>query len=87
MKPSLGRIVIVRTAQEYNGAREHPAVITRVFSDRDTMGEVGGFNRVNLTVMPDCHSPFSATSVPLFETEKESHGASETIVAWWPPKV
>jgi hypothetical protein len=50
-KPSLGRIVLFRS-EPANGVNEHPAIITRVWSD----------TCVNLTVFLDAGAPFIATS-------------------------
>jgi hypothetical protein len=73
MKPSLGRIVLFRS-HDSNGASEHPAMITRVWSD----------TTVNLTVFPDNSLPFAITSVGLNEDMKQG----EQHRAWrWPPRV
>ncbi len=53
----LGDTVIYRQAEHheaYNGAMEHPAIVTRVCLH----------GTVNLTVFPDMGVPFSAGSVP-----------------------
>lgn len=72
-KPSVGRIVLFRSL-ESNGAKEHPAIITRVWSD----------GCVNLTVFPDYGEPVlksSVTFAEISETTAESY-------AWrWPPRV
>jgi hypothetical protein len=71
-KPSPGRIVLVSDA-EHNGVTEHPAIITRVWSD----------TCINVTVFPDCWAPFCKTSVE--KSEDESREQKDT---WrWPPRV
>lgn len=73
MKPSLGRIVLFRSEQS-NGQHEHPAIVTRVWSD----------TCVNLTVLPDCGAPVSKTSV----IQNEDMTEGNQSVAWrWPPRV
>jgi len=74
-KPSLGRIVLVSDpGHESNGTTEHPAIINRVWSDVC----------VNLTVFPDCGTPYSKTSVVLHEDESTPPQPNE----WrWPPRV
>ena len=71
-KPSVGRIVLFRK-EPSNGATEHPAIITRVWSDIC----------VNVTVFLDYGAPFNATSV-----NHEEDVNSATNPAWrWPPRV
>ena len=73
MKPSLGRIVLFRSLDS-NGTKEHPALITRVWSD----------TCVNLTVFPDYGEPVYKTSV----NQNESLEGSNQNLAWrWPPRV
>lgn len=86
MAPSIGRIVLVQTAETYNGANVHPAIINRVWGDNDPAAARGAFVCVNMTVFPDCASPFSMTSVQLFETEEEARGSGGRHVAWWPAR-
>ena len=50
--PCVGETVIVHTAEQHNGSFEHPAIVTRVWSD-DT---------INVMVMPDDGTPFAMTS-------------------------
>ncbi len=72
MKPSLGRIVLFRSELS-NGALEHPAIITRVWSD----------TCVNLTVFLDFGAPSLKTSVTFDESE-----APSAQYSWrWPPRV
>ena len=73
MKPSLGRIVLFRSLDS-NSAKEHPALVTRVWSD----------TCVNLTVFPDNLEPVCKTSV----TQNESLEGPNQDYAWrWPPRV
>ena len=66
MKPSIGRIVIVRNlCGQYS--QDEPAMVTRVWGANDpaTDGPVS----VNLTVLADCQSALiNRTSVPLFDS-------------------
>jgi len=83
MRPSIGRIVLVRTMQWFNGSNVHPAMITRVWMDVDTETDVA---MVNLQVLPDCAPPYCLTSVSLFDTpEQAMAGVGDT--AFWPPRV
>lgn len=54
-KITVSRIVIFHggPAHEFNGTQEHPAIVTRVWSE----------DCVNLTVFPDGGPPFNASSV------------------------
>jgi len=74
MKASIGRIVIVRTIQDFNGSHFHPGIITRAWSD--TM--------VNVKVLPDCGAPFDSTSVTLYATQAEGEAAGLSVFAHWP---
>ncbi len=72
-KPSIGRIVLFRSLSS-NGASEHPALITRAWSD----------TCVNLTVFPDVGEPVLKTSV----NQNESLEGPNQDLAWrWPPRV
>ncbi len=72
MKPSIGRIVLFR-GEKSNGANEHPAIVTRVWSD----------TCVNLTVFLDNGAPFVVTSATQDEDVE-----SGSLRAWrWPPRV
>ena len=57
----VGTIVIFVAGDDHvhNCTREHPAVVTRVWSD-DPDDKTP---TVNLKVLPDCGEPFDATSV------------------------
>ena len=89
MKPSVGRIVIVRTEKDFNGSKEHPAIINRVWGTNDPAEAKGSFVCVNATVLPDCGAPFSMTSLALYETKEEADEASHngSNVGWWPSRV
>lgn len=84
MIPTIGLTVIV-TGYSSNGAEEHPAVITRSWSTRDTRE---GAAAVNLTIFPDQCMPVLRSSVMLFETRDEArawlHGNLHAIAAFWP---
>ena len=72
-KPSIGRIVLFRSAPS-NGTVEHPAIITRVWSD----------TCVNLTVFQDFGEPILKTSV----NQNESLDGANQELAWrWPPRI
>ncbi len=72
MKPSIGRIVLFRR-ENVNGVDEHPAIITRVWSD----------TCVNLTVWLDGGATFFASSAMLNE---DMESADRNL--WrWPPRV
>lgn len=73
-KPSPGRIVLFRS-HESNGAKEHPAIITRVWSD----------TCVNLTLLPD----YSTTLVCKSSVnQNENMEGPNQDNAWrWPPRV
>lgn len=93
MKPSIGRIVIVETAADYNGTNRHPAIINRVWGDGEPQPGADGVNPptsvcVNVTVLPDCGMPFSMTSIALHHSEADAmqigfYGQR----AWWPERV
>lgn len=73
MKPSLGRIVLFRSLNS-NGINEHPAVVTRIWSD----------TCVNLHVFPDYGDSINKTSV----NQNESLEGPNQELAWrWPPRV
>lgn len=73
--PTPGRIVIHRTqdaALAHNGSKDHPAIVTRGWSDESC----------NLKVMPDCGPVRDETSQQLIDP------ADETAQGWfWPPRV
>lgn len=85
MKPSIGRIVIVKNLQS-NGSDEHPAIISRVWSQED-----GGL--INATVFPDGGMPTFAGSIAFFSSREKAweHLASQIplkpLVAFPPDRV
>lgn len=70
MTPSIGRIVFYRGISS-NGSEEHPAIITRVWSD----------TCINLTVFPDFRGIELKTSVNQDEELKQASGWR------WPPRI
>lgn len=84
MVPTIGRIVLVHTAEKYNGVDIHPAIINRLWGDNDPAAARGSFVCVNVTVFPDCASPFPMTSVQMFETQEEARDSGSRCIAWWP---
>lgn len=87
MKATQGRIVIV-TGINSNGSLEHPAVITRPWSEED----VGGKPQLaNVTVFPDCSAPVPQGSVPLFDTRENALAYfggdfGQQLAAWFPAR-
>ena len=89
MKPSIGRIVIVKGVIG-NGTDEQPAMINRVWGPKEPSGEY--FPYINVMVFPDCKPPICVTSVPLFasRTDAEAWLETQTVkpdVAFWPDRV
>jgi hypothetical protein len=84
MKLSLGRIVIVRVAgANFNGTDVAPAIVNRVWSDRDTSeGPVA----VNLIVLPDCAPPANYTSVHIYDDEESALALCAGTVGWIPAR-
>jgi len=85
-KATIGRTVIVHGLMS-NGANDHPAVITRAWSELPTeQGPVC----VNLTVFPDCGPPLQRGSVQLFHDAEAAHRhvfENKTgIAAHWPER-
>lgn len=87
MRAVIGRDVIV-LGIESNGAMEHPAKLTRVWADDDTVDTA---ILVNLTVFPDCSAPRPQGSVLLFDKRDQAQahraGNPTAIVAFWPERV
>lgn len=88
MKPSIGRIVIVRN--HGLGSVDAAAIVTRVWGQRDPAD--GEPSCVNVQVLPDCNAPTCKTSVPLYETREQAEQWLELMVghtptvAWWPER-
>lgn len=81
MKPTLGRIVRYH-GYEANGNRQHPAIITRVWSEGSLNGEQ--YTVVNLTVFPDCEQPVIRSSAYLFKDELSAQHAEAPQYAFFP---
>lgn len=82
MQPTIGRVVIATgSAAESNGAKECPALITRVFNQVDDHWVV------NLMLFPDAAIPRFSTSAYLFDTEDEARAYGPSTGAYWPPRV
>lgn len=75
MKPTLGRIVHVKTPTPINGQTEHAALVTQVWSD--TM--------INVMVFPGSGQPFSAGSI--YRDDNPADGGDKRApMTWrWPP--
>lgn len=86
MKPSIGRIVVVRTPTAFNGSYEHPAIVNRVWGSNDPAEAKGAHVCINVTMFPDCGPPLSVTSLDLFETKDEADASGSPNVAWWPER-
>lgn len=88
MKPSIGRIVVVKTVASFNGATEHPAIITRVWGTNDPADAKGASVCINVSVLPDNTSAvMPLSSISLFETKAEAEAAGHATAAWWPERV
>lgn len=88
MKASIGRVVIVM-GHHSNGSSEHPAIITRAWSDAEPSEATV---LVNVTILPDCGEPKPQGSIQLFDTKEaaEAHLAAATYkppVCYWPARV
>lgn len=90
MKPSIGRIVIVRSPLTATvGTEQAPAIITRIPDDQgiDTIDRPVS---VNLTALPDGGQPVILQTVWLFDTEEKANAQWNMglrPVAWWPARV
>lgn len=89
MKASLGRVIVVKGAVSSNGAEVHPAIINRVWSDKDPDDAVV---LVNVTIFPDCGAPVSMGSVRLFNTPEKAEAqlalqGYSMAVGYWPERV
>lgn len=84
MKPSLGRTIITLGVVNSNGTDECPAIITRVWSDKDPAN--GAPVCVNATVFPDMPcGDIPATrpqgSISLYETRAEAEAEQARVNA------
>lgn len=93
MKPSIGRIVVVKGALTSNGTDEHPAIVNRVWGNGEPA--LGEAVCINTTMFPDCGEKMAVTSVYMFETrktaeewlaEQKKHGCNPAV-AFWPDRV
>lgn len=88
MKATIGRMVVLHNLFS-NGSNDQPAMITRVWSDRDTRD---GPVAVNLTVFLDAvATPQLRSSVMLFDTAEQARehcaGRMGMQAAHWPDRV
>lgn len=85
MKASIGRVCIVKGGIAMsNGCDRAPAIINRVWNE-------GGDTRnepvlINTTVFPDCALPTCATSIKLYDTEREAIESGDAVAAFWPTR-
>jgi len=87
MKPSIGRVVITQGVISSNGTSEHPALINRVWSDKEPAEATV---LINCTVLPDGAPPMHGMSIQMFETREAAQAAraeSSAPVAFWPDRV
>lgn len=89
MKPTIGRIIIVKNgAAKSNGADRAPAIVTRVWNTADDTRNSPA--TVNATAMCDMAGPQHFSSVMLFDTEAEGDAyyapAGNSVFAFWPPR-
>ena len=85
MVPTQGRIVTAKGGRAVsNGCDTAPAVITRVWSQREN-----GAWLVNVTLFPDATDPRTVTSVYLYETEADiPEGLHQSTTSlYWPARV
>ena len=81
-KPSLCRMVIVGVDPvNNNGADVAPAVITRVWNQRED-----GAWTINVKVLNDSPVTEWKTSVVLFDTEEQARQYGITGACFWPPR-
>lgn len=81
-KPSVGRIVHAVLPSQVNGTDLAPAVITRVWSERED-----GSWTVNLSVLPDATAAvYVMTSARLCEDEETARASGQAFTAFWPPR-
>jgi hypothetical protein len=82
-RPSVGRIVHAVLASPYNGSDIAPAMVTRVWEQRED-----GSWSVNLTAFPDYSQHFLLmSSTRLFDTEEQAREHLPSFAAFWPPRV
>jgi hypothetical protein len=78
MKVSIGLMIITLGVLASNGTDEHPAIITRAWSDKDT---ADGPVCVNATVFPDLHSvpAVGQGSIMVYDTRELAEAAQERV--------
>jgi hypothetical protein len=90
MKPSIGRTVITIGIIHSNGTHEHPAIVTRVWSDQEPSEATV---LCNLTVFPDCGTQAAITqgSVQIFDdraaAENHLQANPGQFACFWPGRV
>lgn len=86
MKPSIGRIVVFNGSIKSNGSQEHPALVNRVWSDKEPSEAVV---LCNLTVFPDMGATTTVGSVQIFDSKDAAHSeiAGGRNCCYWPDKV
>ncbi len=78
--PTVGRIVTAVLVSPVNGTDLAPAIITRVWSQRDDASWT-----VNITAFPDCAQPLIMSSVKLVNDEQAAREAGGHA-AYWPAR-
>lgn len=70
-RPSLARMVLVKTPVRIGGQDEHAAIITRVISD----------DLINVMLMPGTGEPYSVANI------QSAQSAPAGAISWrWPPR-
>lgn len=77
--PTPGRIVMFHSPAAFNGITEHPAVVTRQW------GKTPG-SCINVKVLPDCASPFDATSLFIYDSFEDGINSGNLQFCYWPPR-
>jgi hypothetical protein len=80
LQARIGLSVITVGIVNSNGAREHAAVVTRVWSDTTINGEQ--CTTVNLTIFPDLMTPQLLGSQCLFRTKGEAERSGCSAYAY-----
>lgn len=92
MKPSIGRIVVVKGIVS-NNQDEHPAIVNCVHGPAGDSLTKDPYYMANVTAFPDCGTPQSVTSVYIFADKEQAMGyrhansMPELVVAFWPARV
>jgi hypothetical protein len=78
--PTIGRVVIFYDKNTpYNGHHEQPAIVTT------TWGKTPG-SCVNVKVLPDCSTPFDATSLRVYDSLEAGLESGDSRFVYWPPR-